>query len=316
MGDNQDVFLEKLKRQGNSLYYMANGKWLPATVRNETFFVKGQRPIREVVYETRHGPLLNSALDSSLGLALQTPDLQGDKTLDAFFDLSRAQNSEKASDASREIRAVALNLLYADASHIGWQVTGLYPNRREGLGLFPSPGWDGRYDWEGYADPMLHPYDQDPSQGWLGTANQRTAAYGYGMQLSNSWLSPERSERLAQLAGSGKQDARSMIAMQYDQTTLFAAKLKSMFTAPGMAQPLKQAIAAFPASEQAKAREALGRLLGFDGKLSPSSADAALYELFLQESTRQIFLDELGPENSASWQAFCGQQQPVISSGG
>ncbi|WP_339473662.1 penicillin acylase family protein [Pseudomonas sp. RL_5y_Pfl2_69] len=310
MGDNQDVFLEKLKRQGSSLYYLADGKWLPATVRNETFFVKGQRPVREVIYETRHGPLLNSAvgtpnaLNSSLGLALQTPDLKGDKTLDAFFDLSRAQNSEKASDASREIRAVALNLLYADASHIGWQVTGLYPNRREGLGLFPSPGWDGRYDWEGYADPMLHPYDQDPAQGWLGTANQRTAAYGYGMQLSNSWLSPERSERLAQLAGSGKQDARSMIAMQYDQTTLFAAKLKTMLTAPGMALPLKQAIAGLPATDQAKAREALGRLMAFDGKLSPTSADAALYELFLQESTRQLFLDELGPESSASWKAF------------
>ena len=310
MGDNQDVFLEKLKRQGSSLYYMANGKWQPATVRNETFFVKGQRPVREVVYETGHGPLLNSllgspnALNSSLGLALQTPDLKGDKTLDAFFDLSRAQNSDKASDASREIRAVALNLLYADANHIGWQVTGLYPNRREGLGLFPSPGWDGRYDWEGYADPMLHPYDQDPTQGWLGTANQRTAAYGYGMQLSNSWLSPERSERLAQLAGSGKQDTRSMIAMQYDQTTLFAAKLKTMFTAPGMAQPLKQAIAALPPADQAKAREALGRLMAFDGKLSATSADAALYELFLQESTRQIFLDELGPESSASWKAF------------
>ena len=310
MGDNQDVFLEKLKRQGNSLYYLADGKWLPATVRNETFFVKGQRPVREVIYETRHGPLLNSAvgtpnaLNSSLGLALQTPDLKGDKTLDAFFDLSRAQNSEKASDASREIRAVALNLLYADASHIGWQVTGLYPNRREGLGLFPSPGWDSRYDWEGYADPMLHPYDQDPAQGWLGTANQRTAAYGYGMQLSNSWLSPERSERLAQLAGSGKQDARSMIEMQYDQTTLFAAKLKTMLTAPGMALPLKQAIAGLPATDQAKAREALGRLMAFDGKLSPTSADAALYELFLQESTRQLFLDELGPESSASWKAF------------
>ena len=312
MGDNQDVFLEKLKRQGNSLYYLADGKWLPATVRNETFFVKGQRPVREVIYETRHGPLLNSAvgtptaLNSSLGLALQTPDLKGDKTLDAFFDLSRAQNSEKASDASREIRAVALNLLYADASHIGWQVTGLYPNRREGLGLFPSPGWDSRYDWEGYADPMLHPYDQDPAQGWLGTANQRTAAYGYGMQLSNSWLSPERSERLAQLAGSGKQDARSMIAMQYDQTTLFAAKLKTMLVAPGMAQPLKQAIAGLPVADQAKAREALARLMAFDAKLSPTSSDAALYELFLQESTRQLFLDELGPEGSAGWKAFIG----------
>ena len=322
MGDNQDVFLEKLKRQGNHLYYLADGKWLPATVRNETFFVKGQRPIRQAIYETRHGPLLNSAvgtpnaLDSSLGLALQTPDVKGDKTLDAFFDLSRAQNSESASDASREIRAIALNLLYADASHIGWQVTGLYPNRREGLGLFPSPGWDNRYDWDGYADAMLHPYDQDPAQGWLGTANQRTAAYGYGMQLSNSWLSPERSERLAQMAGSGKQDARSMIAMQYDQTTLFAAKLKTMLTAPGMAQPLKQSIAALPAADQAKAREALTRLIAFDGKLSPTSADAALYELFLQESTKQIFLDELGPESSASWKAFIANSNlsyPAVS---
>jgi acyl-homoserine-lactone acylase len=47
---------------------------------------------------------------------------------------------------------------------------------------------------------MLHPYDQDPAQGWIGTANQRTAPRGYGMQLSNSWDAPERGERLAQLA--------------------------------------------------------------------------------------------------------------------
>jgi len=304
MGDNQDVFVEKLKREGNRLYYLSNGKWLPASVRNETFFIKGQRPVREAVYETRHGPLLNNPLNSHLGLALQLPDFKGDSTLDAFFNLSRAQTSEAASDASREIRSVALNLLYADARHIGWQVTGLYPNRREGLGLIPSPGWDSRYDWDGYADAMLHPYDQDPAQGWLGTANQRTAAFGYGMQLSNSWLSPERSERLAQLAGSGKQDARSLIAMQYDQVTLFAPKLKAMLTAPGMAQPLKQAIAALPAADQSKAREALSRLLAFDGKLNASSADAALYELFLQASTQVTFLDALGPENSASWNAF------------
>ncbi|MEB0208965.1 penicillin acylase family protein, partial [Pseudomonas sp. CCC3.1] len=81
-------------------------------------------------------------------------------------DLSRAQNAGKASDATREIRAIALNMVFADASSIGWQVTGRFPNRREGEGLVPSPGWDGRYDWDGYADAMLHPYDQDPTQGW------------------------------------------------------------------------------------------------------------------------------------------------------
>ncbi len=305
-GDTQDLFLEKVKRQGSALYYENNGKWLPAGVRNETFFIKGQRSIRDVVYETRHGALLNSsqALTSGFGLALQTADLKDDKSLDAFFDLSRAQNAGKASDATREIRAIALNMIFADASNIGWQVTGRFPNRREGQGLLPSPGWDTRFDWDGYADAMLHPYDQDPAQGWIGTANQRTAPRGYGMQLSNSWDAPERSERLAQLANAGKHDSRSLIAMQYDQTTLFAAKLKGMFQAPGMAQPLKQAIDALPAAEQAKAREALGRLMAFDGRLAPTSADAAVYELFLQESARQIFLDKLGPEHSASWKAF------------
>jgi acyl-homoserine-lactone acylase len=316
MGDNQDLFLEKVKREGSRLMYQVDGKWQPATVRNETYFIKGQKPIREAVYETRHGPLLNGALgeqradlqpaafNSGYGLALQTPDFKDDKSLDAFFDLSRAQNVEDASEASRQIRAAALNLVYADAQHIGWQVTGRYPNRKDGLGLVPSPGWDSRYDWDGYADPMLHPYDQDPPQGWLGTANQRTIGKGYGMQLSNSWYYPERSERLAQLASATQQDSRSMIAMQYDQTTTFADKLKKMFEAPGMAKPLKQAIDALPEADRAKAREAYTRLMAFDGRLSPTSADAALYELFLQESAKQIFLDELGPEDSPTWKAF------------
>ncbi|WP_439820794.1 penicillin acylase family protein [Pseudomonas sp. HLG18] len=307
-GDNQDLFLEKIRRQGSSLTYEVNGKWQPLGVRNETYFVKGQRPIREAVYETRHGALLNSAQAAAqgtgFGLALQTPSFTDDKSLDAFFDLSRAQTAERASDASREIRAIALNLVFADASNIGWQVTGRFPNRREGEGLLPSPGWEGRYDWDGYADPMLHPYDQDPAQGWLGTANQRVIPHGYGMQLSNSWAAPERGERLAEMAGSGKQDGRSMIAMQYDQTTTFAAKLKKMFEAPGMAQPLKQAIDALPEADRSKAREAYTRLMAFDGKLSPTSADAAIYELFLQESMKQMFLDELGPQSSPAWKAF------------
>ncbi|RMR60702.1 Penicillin amidase protein [Pseudomonas syringae pv. actinidiae] len=306
-GDNQDLFLEKIKREGNRVSYMADGKWLPATAHQETFLVKGGSPLRETVYETRHGALLNASAtppDNGLSLALQVPNFKDDKSLDAFFDLSRAPNVEKAFDTSREIRAITLNMIFADASNIGWQVTGRFPNRREGQGLLPSPGWDGKYDWDGFADSMLHPYDQDPRQGWLAAANQRTIPKGYGMQLSNSWGYPERAERIAELANSGKQDLRSTVAMQYDQTTTFAAKLKTMFQAPGMSKPLKQAIDALPEADRNKAREAFTRLMAFDGKLSATSADAALYELFLQESAKQIFLDELGPETSPAWQAL------------
>ncbi|WP_437881797.1 penicillin acylase family protein [Pseudomonas sp. LRF_L74] len=316
MGDNQDLFLEKVKREGGRTLYLADGKWQPVAERQETFFIKGQRPIRETIFETRHGPLLNTALgerknplqppafNSGYGLALQTAQFENDTSLDAFFDLSRAQSVDAAFEATREVRAMALNIVFADAQHIGWQVTGRYPNRKQGLGLVPSPGWDGAYDWDGFADPMLHPYDQDPQQGWLGTANQRTVPKGYGMQLSNSWYYPERAERLEQLAASGKQDMQSAVAMQYDQTTPLAAKLKTMFEAPGMAQPLKGAIDALPAAERAKAREAYQHLMAFDGRMSSTSADAALYSVFLQESSKQIFLDELGPETSPAWQAL------------
>lgn len=316
MGDNQDLFLEKVKREGGRLYYMADGKWQPARERQETFFIKGQRPIRETIWETRHGPLLNSALgerktplqplqfSSGYGLALHSIQGETDRSLDALFDLSRAQSVEQAFEATREVRAVALNMLFADAQHIGWQVTGRYPNRQQGTGLVPSPGWDGAYDWDGYADPMLHPYDQDPQQGWLGTANHRTVPRGYGMQLSNSWFYPERAERIAQLAGAGRHDQKSMIAMQYDQTTPFAGKLQAMLDAPNMAAPLQKAIAALPAAERTKAEEAYKRLMAFDGRMAASSADAALYGAFLHESARQTFLDELGPETSPAWQAL------------
>jgi acyl-homoserine-lactone acylase len=316
MGDNQDLFLEKVKREGSRLYYQANGKWQPARERQETFFIRGQRPIRETVYETRNGPLLNSALgerksplqplqmSSGYGLALRSIQGEADQSIDAFFDLSRAQSVEQAFEATREVRAMALNIVFADAQHIGWQVTGRYPNRRQGTGLVPSPGWDGAYDWDGYADAMLHPYDQDPMQGWLGTANHRTVPRGYGMQLSNSWFYPERAERIAQLAGSGRHDQKSMIAMQYDQTTPFAGKLQAMLDAPGMAEPLKKAIAALPAAERGKAEEAYKRLMAFDGRMAATSADAALYSAFLQESAKTTFLDELGPQTSPTWRAL------------
>ncbi|MGC7839282.1 penicillin acylase family protein [Pseudomonas wayambapalatensis] len=303
MADNQDLFLEQLRRQGSQLTYLADGKWQPARARNETFFVRGQRPVREVLYDTRHGTLLGQP-GNGYGLALHLPQLKDDKSLDALFDLTRASNIERAFDSTREIGAAALNFVFAEPEHIGWQVSGRYPNRREGQGLLPSPGWDGRFDWDGFADAMLHPYDQDPPSGWIGHANQRSLPKGYGMQLSSTWYYPERAERLGQLAANGRHDSRSLMALQNDQVTLLADKLKRMFDAPGMAQPLKQAIDALPAEQRDKAREALTRLKAFDGRLSPVSADAALYELFLQAVTRQTFLDELGPESSPAWQAF------------
>lgn len=317
MGDTQDIFLEQIRNEKGHLEYLAEGQWLLARERQETYIIKGRAPIREPVYETRNGPLLNLglverkhsmqpvAIHTGYGLALKTPSLEGDQSLEAFFKLSQASSVPQAFEPARAIQAVPLNLVFADRQSIAWQVTGRYPNRRSGLGLIPSPGWTADYQWEGFAEPMLHPYDQDPAQGWLGTANHRTVSRGYGLQLSSSWHYPERFERLSNLVTQGKQDVRTTTAMQYDQTTGFASKLKTMLQGPGMAQPLAQAIQALPIEQRRKAQEALKHLLVFDGGLEANSAEAAVYGAFLFESARQIFLDELGPEDSSTaWQAL------------
>ena len=317
MGDNQDLFLERIKDDNGRLLYLADGQWQPTRERYETFFIKGQKPIRELIHETRNGPLINGALrepkhmlqplalTSRYGLAYRSVQQEADRTLDAFFKLSLAQSVDQAFDATRDIRAMPLNIVFADAQNIGWQVTGRYPNRRAGRGLLPSPSWDNTYAWDGFADPDLHPYDQSPSQGWLGTANHRSVLSSYGVQLSNSWYYPERAERIGQwLEGANRHDTQDMVAMQYDQTSLFVAKLQAMFSDSGMAQALEHAIQALPAASRGKAREALSRLLAFDGRLASDSADAALYGAFLHESARQTFLDELGPDASPAWQAL------------
>ncbi|KTT25564.1 acyl-homoserine lactone acylase subunit beta [Pseudomonas oryzihabitans] len=308
MGDSQDLYLERLQRQGGRLQVQSGGQWQPASQRVETFFVRGEKPRRETLYASPRGPLLNLALApeaDGYGLALRSGRLEADKSLDALFDLSRAKDVERAFELARDIRASDWNLMFADAQHIGWQVTGRYPNRRSGLGLLPAPGWDERYAWDGYADTMLHPYDQDPAQGWLGTANQRVVPRGYGMQLSSSWSGPERLERLAQLMNrSPRLDADAAIALQQDQTTTLAAKLKTQLAAPGFAAPLRQAIAALPAEQRRAAEEAQSRLLAFDGRLAASSAEAAVYEAFLQVLAEQTFAKALGGTESPAWRAF------------
>ena len=316
MGDNQDLFLERLEERDGRLHYLADGQWQPTYQRHETFLIKGRPAQHDVIHETRNGPLLNAALGerkhllqprplaSPYGLAYRSIQPEADQTLDAFFRLSVAQSMEQAFAATRAIRAMPLNIVFADAHHIGWQVTGRYPNRRAGRGLLPSPGWDNTYAWDGFVDPARHPYAQDPARGWLGTANHRSVPADHDVQLSSSWYYPERVERIGQLLDGRRHDTPGMIAMHYDQTSPFVAKLQAMLAAPTMAGPLAQAIQALPDGRRGKADEALARLLAFDGKLSEDSANAALYGAFLHASARQTFLDELGPDDDPAWLAL------------
>jgi len=321
MADGQDLFVERLRMNGAVEEYLAGEQWLPVQVREEVIKVRGGSQETLRVRSTRHGPLVESAVreprinplmpvphdsQSSSGLALSWTAAEPDHSMAALWALARAQTMAEAQSAIREIRYIHLNLVFADRQNIGWQVTGRYPKRKAGSGKFPSPGWTGEYDWDGWWDVAYHPAEVNPEQGFIGTANDRKVPANYPLVLSSSWFYPERGERIDQLLAARRDHtAQTSVAMQADQVNLFAQKWRRQLLEPVFAARLKSAIARLPTEENLHALEALAVLQGWDGNMVASSKGGLVFGLFQDALARAAFLDELGPdENSAAWRAL------------
>jgi len=320
MGDNQDIFLEQIRDMNGVPYYLYKSQWFPVTQRKEKIGIKGNDPVIITISETRHGPLLNSLLEKEpanllqpsrtsipYGIALSWSGVgDDDRTIDAFFRLSFASSVEEATPLVKKIRAMALNMVFADKDNIAWQMTGTFPVRSKGRGLMPSPGWSGEYDWTGilYTDSL--PYTLNPPQGFVGTANNRTIPRDYPLTISSSWYWPERAERIAQLSlATDKHTSRTSMDMQNDTFSLFVPKLKDKILKGPLSLEIKKVIDGWKDDAgRARALSALEMLSRFDGNLSADSHDAAIVGAFLNCATRNIFLDELGPEDSNAWKGF------------
>ncbi len=320
MADNQDLFLEQMKVTNGRVHYLYKGRWLPVAERSETIQVRGGDPVVITVRETLHGTLLNDAIGSdprnifqpgplktAYGIALKWASLsENDRTFDSFFALNTARSLDEAFPIMKEIRSIALNMVCADRDNIGWQVTGNFPVRTAGRGLVPSPGWTGEYDWQGLLDPSVLPWSRNPAEGFIGTANHRTVGRDYPHVLSSSWFWPERAERIAQMAlATDKHTLKSTMGMQLDTRSTFVPKLQEVFAERDLAQGIEQEIASWgDAGMRARARLGLSMLGEFDGDMSSESGNAALLGALLHCMTRNVFLDELGPEDSRAFKAF------------
>jgi acyl-homoserine-lactone acylase len=320
MADNQDIFLEQLRLMDGKLYYLYKGQWLTANERKEIFKVKGKDPVTVIVHETIHGPLMNDTLskepmhaiqagpiDLAYGLALGWPlATKDDVSMEAFFSLSSAGSVDEAIPLFRQIRSIPLNFVLADKQTIAWQVTGNYPIRSKGRGLVPSPGWTGEYDWKGLLDPAVLPHAKNPPAGFVATANHRTVPKDYPYVLSSSWFWPERIERITQLISAmDKHTAKTSADMQLDTFSLFVPKLKAAILTGTEASEIEKEIGSWKDdSRREKARSALKILQDFDGDMKTDSKGAALVSVFYNCAMKNIFLDELGPEDSKTWKAF------------
>lgn len=313
MADNQDLFLEQTRTTNNDIEYLYQGQWLPAKATETVFKVKGQADVTETLYETRHGILLNESLknrsyllqplavESRYGIALSHySPAKNDNSINALMDLPKQKSVPKAIKLAEQIKVISVNMLFADHQQIGWQLTGSYPIRKKGTGLFPSPGWNGEYDWAGTISAKLYPSKIQSKKGWLASANHRIVDKNYPANFSQTWAHPERIERITELLNSNQQhNSNSMKQMQYDQYDPMVKKLQRYLSSTELIQAINQ----LPEQEKQQALLAQERLLAFDGYLTAQSSGAALYNLFLAAFNEQLFADAF-THSPEAWEAF------------
>ncbi|MFE6971116.1 penicillin acylase family protein [Isoptericola sp. NPDC057653] len=249
--DVTDFFIERVR--GDTWLKDADAEeWEPLDVRKETIRVSGGKPVDITVRSTEHGPIVSDVLDvgdvvgaptqagtefGEYAVALQWTALQPGRTADAVFAFDTAKDAKDIRAAAALFEVPAQSIVFATTDgHIGYQAPGRIPVRAKVKGPVPSdgtwprPGWDPRYDWQGWVDPDDMPRTLDPQEGFVVAANQAVLRSGTAPYLADDWDYGYRSERIRtllteQIAAGRPFTAEDMNRIQNDDWSAFAEAL-------------------------------------------------------------------------------------------
>jgi penicillin amidase len=257
-------------------------------VRTETIRRKGEEPVRITVRENDLGVLeadpfaedlsdgfyLNRAWSAHRGGAA--------RSLEALARLTEAKTVPEAQVVVREV-TISCNWLLADREgNIGYQQSGLLPDRRHS-GLHPVPAWDGRWHWRGLVpSERLHSV-LNPSEGFLATANDDHNPPG-GPLVINLPMGSYRADRIRELLSDNT--SCTLDDMEQIQNDLYSLQAERFMP---ILRPLLPPTFA-------------GRMLaGWDLRYDAASRGATLFETVYHALLREVFGRGLFGE--AAWEA-------------
>ena len=252
--DAVDIFLERVYPDGTYLY---DGERVPLTERQEVIAVNGGESETIVVRSTGHGPIVSDVLTSSraaadrpatedqppagvsgFSVAMQWTALTPGRTADALFMLGTAADAADVAAAAAAFEVPTQNIVFATTDGaIGYQAPGKIPVRErvtDGIvpsdGSWPRPGWDPRYDWQGFVDAADMPSVLNPEEGFIVAANQAVTAPGTEPFLTRDFDYGYRSQAIRdaieeRIADGGKLSAADMSEIQMIDANPYAELL-------------------------------------------------------------------------------------------
>ncbi len=286
--DVQDLYIEQLDPNNPGTYRGPDGP-LSFKVRQEIIDIKGESPLRFLVKESRHGPIISESyarakrvIDAerfALALRWTALDIENQSVV-GLLEMNHAKDLDGFKQALRKNYAPMQNVVMADVDgNIAFQAAGVAPKRtlHQGLyGIAPALGWEKQYDWPGYIPFDQLPSSNNPEANWLATANQKVVSHINPNPLTADWDLPTRYDRIVQLIqGKSVHDFTSMKAMQADTVSLGATPLLALFKSSQ--------------SKHALAKQTSELSKNFDGNMTVDSAGALIFNAWADQLTRHLF---------------------------
>jgi penicillin G amidase len=173
-GDWQD-WVRVLRDPADPTRYKTPDGWASIESHDEHIQVKGQPDTILRVEDTRWGPIMGQDADATpLALAWIGGRAHGYNV--ELMQLERTPDVAAALDLAPRLGMPPQNLLVADSTgHIGWTIAGNSIPLRAGIDpLLPSDWSKPGSGWQGWAAPARYPRIENPGEGRLWTANNRT----------------------------------------------------------------------------------------------------------------------------------------------
>jgi len=285
--DQEDLYVYETQ-SGDASRYRYGADWESLRVITESIPVRGQASRVVNLKFTRHGPVIYEDPGAHRAYALRAAWLEpGMVPYLSSLRYMQARNWTEFLAVMGRHGLPGLNYMYADVQgNIGLAPSGIFPKRTTWDGLFPVPG-DGRYEWEGLQTGDQLPRWFNPTEGWLGSANEMNLPPDYPYRERRpgfEWGEASRFQRIREvLATSRKVSVQDLQALQNDHLSLPARRLV----------PLLDPV---PAEARDRLSEAIRRLKAWDGRVEADSVAAAIFEVWLHKHLRPAVVAKVVPE--------------------
>ena len=270
--DNTDLYIEDIGDDGRSV--RRGTAFVPCTVRTEHIEVKGGDPVDIEVLETDRGPVVGPAFDGPFGGLSMAATWFETGNAGALLDICRIDSFDAMRQAFRDWTSVPLNVAYADAETIGWQLIGSAPIRGVGGGTIPTKASDPATHWAGGAVPYDDiPHVSSPEAGFVVTANNQPAAAG--PYLGSDFLDGYRAARITEaLMARSDWTIAATLQLQMDHVSIPWREMREAVLE-----------AAAPAGDLGVVANLLRE---WDGRVAVDSAAAAVFEVFTAQMAKAI----------------------------